>query len=102
MRRLITNIKIALAVSLLSGSLFAQDGEALFKAKCNTCHMLEKNSTGPNLKGVKQKWEDAGEGEMLYDWVKNSTTLIATGKSNMANEVKGFNPTDMPAQAVSN
>lgn len=102
MRRLITNIKIALAVSLLSGSLFAQDGEALFKAKCNTCHMLEKNSTGPNLKGVKQKWEDAGEGEMLYDWVKNSTTLIATGKSNMANEVKGFNPTDMPAQAVNN
>ena len=102
MRRLITNIKIALAVSLLSGSLLAQNGEALFKAKCNTCHMLEKNSTGPNLKGVKQKWEEAGEGEMLYDWVKNSTTLIATGKSNMANEVKGFNPTDMPAQAVSN
>jgi len=89
-------------VSLITTSLFAQDGEALFKAKCNTCHLVDKASTGPILKGVKQKWSDAGETEMLYDWVKNSTGLIAGGKSKMANEIKGFSPMEMPAQIVSN
>ena len=102
MKSLYTTLKTTLIVILINTALFAQDGEALFKAKCNTCHMVDKNSTGPILKGVKQKWEDAGEGEMLYEWVKNSTNLIAGGKSSMANEIKGFNPTDMPAQAVSN
>ena len=89
-------------VALVSTTLFAQDGEALFKAKCNTCHLVDKASTGPILKGVKQKWTDAGETEMLYEWVKNSTGLIAGGKSKMANEIKGFSPMEMTAQTVSN
>lgn len=89
-------------VAMVSTTLFAQDGEALFKAKCNTCHLVDKASTGPILKGVKQKWSDAGETEMLYDWVKNSTGLIAGGKSKMANEIKGFSPMEMPAQTVTN
>ncbi len=98
-----STIQIALfIVALVSTTLFAQDGEALFKAKCNTCHLVDKASTGPILKGVKQKWTDAGETEMLYDWVKNSTGLIAGGKSKMANEIKGFSPMEMTAQTVSN
>ena len=102
MKSLYITLKTTLIVILINTALFAQDGEALFKAKCNTCHMVDKNSTGPILKGVKQKWTDAGEGEMLYEWVKNSTNLIAGGKSSMAKEIKDFNPTDMPAQTVSN
>ena len=93
---------ILFVVALVSTTLYAQDGEALFKAKCNTCHLVDKASTGPILKGVKQKWSDAGESEMLYEWVKNSTGLIAGGKSKMANEIKGFSPMEMPAQTVSN
>jgi len=89
---------IALCTSL---SLLAQDGAALFKAKCNTCHMVDKNSTGPLLKGAKQKWNDAGEGDLIYEWVKNPQTLIASGKSKMANEIKNFSPTDMSPQTVS-
>ena len=97
------NISVA-AFALLFGAQFtnAQDGAGLFKAKCNTCHMVDKNSTGPLLKGVKQKWTDAGEAEMLYDWVKNPQNLIASGKSKMANEIKAFSPTDMTPQAVTN
>lgn len=97
------NISIAVA-SLLFGAqqVNAQDGASLFKAKCNTCHMVDKNSTGPNLKGVKQKWTDAGEAEMLYEWVKNPQNLIASGKSQMANAIKSFSPTDMTPQVVTN
>lgn len=97
--------KISLAaIAILFGTqqTIAQDGAQLFKAKCNTCHMVDKNSTGPLLKGVKQKWTDAGEAEMLYDWVKNPQNLIASGKSKLANEIKGFSPTDMTPQAVTN
>jgi cytochrome c oxidase cbb3-type subunit 3 len=64
--------------------------------------MVDKNSTGPNLKGVKQKWTDAGEAEMLYDWVKNSEALIASGKSKLANEIKGFSASAMTPQVVTN
>ena len=96
---------ISLAVfSFFIGSqeTIAQDGAALFKAKCNTCHMVDKNSTGPILKGVKQKWIDAGEAELIYEWVKNPQTLIAGGKSQMANVIKSFSPTDMSPQVVTN
>lgn len=98
-------ITLSLTVIALIFSLqqtFAQDGAQLFKAKCNTCHMVDKNSTGPILKGVVKKWADAGESEMLYEWMKNPASLIATGKSQMANAIKAFSPTEMPAQAVTN
>lgn len=98
-------IKISVAaIAFLFGSqhISAQDGAGLFKAKCNTCHMVDKNSTGPLLKGAKQKWTDAGEGELIYEWVKNPQTLIASGKSQMANAIKSFSPTDMTPQVVTN
>lgn len=97
----INNFLIAI-IFFGTGFVYAQEGEQLFKTRCNTCHQIEKNSTGPMLKGAKQKWEDAGEGAMLYDWVKNSSTLIASGKSARAKEVAGFSATAMPAQDVTN
>ena len=97
------NISLAtFALIIASQQTIAQDGAALFKAKCNTCHMVDKNSTGPILKGVKQKWTDAGEAELIYEWVKNPQTLIAGGKSQMANAIKSFSPTDMSPQVVTN
>jgi len=80
----------------------AQEGEQLFKSRCNTCHQIDKNSTGPKLKGVKQKWVDAGEGDNLYAWISNSTNLIASGKSQLAKDIAGYSPTAMPAQTVTN
>lgn len=100
--RLISSILLGGTLLILSSvSLLAQDGAALFKAKCNTCHMVDKNSTGPLLKGVKQKWIDAGEAELIYEWVKNPQSLIASGKSKMANEIKNYSPTEMSPQGVS-
>jgi cytochrome c oxidase cbb3-type subunit 3 len=102
MERYFKTIVMAIAMVFAGHVTFAQDGEALFKAKCSACHMLDKNSTGPLLKGVKQKWEDAGEGAMLYEWVKNSQNLAASGKSKMATEVEKWSPSAMTAQDVSN
>lgn len=91
-------VALVLNVQFLAHS---QDGEALFK-QCNVCHLLGKNSTGPNLKGVKQKWIDGGEQENLYAWVKNSTELIASGKSKLAKDIEGFSASAMSNQNLSN
>ena len=102
MKKLFIKATVLIGLTFGANTTQAQDGQALFKSKCNTCHLLDKASTGPMLKGVKQKWTDAGEAEMLYQWVQNSTGLIGTGKSKMANEIKGFSPMEMPAQQVTN
>lgn len=82
--------------------VFAQDGEALFKAKCSTCHKVDGNMIGPNLKGVKQKWTDASEGDLIYEWIKNSDMLIASGKSKMAAAIKDYDASTMSPQVVTN
>lgn len=96
-------IKQLLTLAALFLAIMANgQGEALFKSKCNTCHAVDKNSTGPWLKGVKAKWADAGEGPLLYDWVRNSGSLIAGGKSKMALAIKDFSGTEMPPQQATN
>lgn len=93
---------VALLITLFAqGNLYAADGAQLFKSRCNMCHMVDKNSTGPKLQGAKQKWVDAGEGDLIYDWVANSSTLISSGKSARAKEISAFSPTAMPPQTVS-
>ena len=54
---------------------FAQDGEALFKANCASCHKIDKDFTGPKLQG----WKDrVPGGEWIYKWVANSAILKET------------------------
>ena len=91
---------IILVFWIHNGNAFAQDGKSLFKAKCNTCHSLKKDGIGPKLQGAKQKWIDAEEGEMIYEWVTNSDRLITSGKSKMANAIKGFSISTMSPQDV--
>lgn len=63
---------------------FLGQGEALFKAKCATCHQVYKNGTGPMLSGARQRWADAGEKDLIIEWVKNNVALRASGKSKRA------------------
>ncbi len=50
----------------------AQDGGALFSAKCGTCHQPHKDGTGPKLVGVREAWAAGGAGETaIYEWVRN-------------------------------
>lgn len=81
--------------AVFSNFAFAQ-GEGLFKAKCATCHMTHKNSTGPKLFGVKAKWAAAGAKEgSLYQWVNNWQTAAANDP--YAAEVSKWSPTAMSA-----
>ncbi len=59
----------------------ADQGKALFKANCGSCHnksMLD-DMTGPALGGINERWE--GREELLYQWIRNSSAVIASGDS---------------------
>ena len=56
-------------------SVFAQNGEALFKANCASCHKPDKDFTGPALKGARDREPDK---DWVYGWVHNPAGHIAT------------------------
>jgi len=71
----------------------AQDGKALFIAKCNSCHSgdMKTDNTGPALGGVQDRWSDP---EKLHEWIHNNLALIASGYPK-AVEVSKMKPTAM-------
>jgi cytochrome c551/c552 len=97
----IKTLGLALAIiAMIPSSFTAQDGAALFKANCASCHKVLKNSTGPKLKGARALWEAEGEGEMIYEWIKNPIELVESGKSKRAGVVVNYSKSNMAAQAV--
>jgi len=86
---------LALIFSLSSyNNANAQDGKALFQANCASCHNPLKDATGPALQG---KSKEVPSKQWLYDWVHNSSKLIASGDK-YANEIYNkWNKTAMTA-----
>ncbi len=58
-------------------TLQAQDGKAIYQAQCATCHALDKQLTGPALRGVETRgpWTDRKE---LVKWIHNPGGYIPT------------------------
>jgi len=60
-------------------------GKALFKSQCQSCHLPDKKMTGPALYDVESRWKEKGayEGkpgeEWLYLWIRNNSSVLATG-----------------------
>lgn len=87
----------ALTLVFLAGTFTTHaQGEALFKAKCASCHQPHKNGTGPKLFQVRQKWSDGGAKEgSIYQWVNNWQNAAATDP--YAKGVAAWSPTAMQA-----
>lgn len=58
-------------------SLQAQDGKTIFGANCATCHAIDKDLTGPALRGVETRgpWTNRAN---LVKWVHNPGAFIPT------------------------
>ncbi len=52
-----------------------KQGESLFKINCKSCHKIDKDATGPALKGVTQRQELS----WLMEWIAKRVNLIAGG-----------------------
>lgn len=71
-------------------------GDALFKAKCATCHQIFKDGTGPKLYQVRKKWEEGGAKEgSIIQWVNNWNAAAAADP--YAQSVSQWSPTAMSA-----
>ena len=66
---------VLFALLSFSSDVLAQDGKALFKANCASCHKPDKDYTGPALQGWKSRQPDG----WVYKWVANPAGLIASG-----------------------
>lgn len=89
-QRLITLFLALFTFSVINSS--AQDGAAIFKAQCSSCHIMGGASTGPDLVGVVDRW--GGDMAALRVWVKNWKNAVAAGYPR-AVEVQNFSPTAM-------
>lgn len=82
-----------------SADVFAQGdpaaGKALFNTHCAACHHLDKNMTGPALRGVTERLDN----EWLHKWIRNSSEVIKSGDAyavKIFDEYKGSVMTAFP------
>lgn len=68
-------ISVIFLTMFSAGSAIAQDGEALFKANCTSCHAVKDKVVGPALKGIEQRRPE----EWLIKWIKNSQAVVKSG-----------------------
>jgi cytochrome c551/c552 len=61
--------------NILAVTVFAQDGEALFKANCTSCHAINDKVIGPALKNTHSKHSE----EWMVKWIKNSQAMVKAG-----------------------
>lgn len=52
------------------------DGAALFNSTCISCHKLDKEFTGPKLKGALERW--GGDKKAMYAFIRNPMESIST------------------------
>lgn len=87
---------MAIAVAASTSTTYAQ-GEALFNAKCASCHQPHKNGTGPKLFQVRTKWADGGAKEgSIYQWVNN--WQVAAANDPYAQTVSTWSPATAMSQ----
>jgi mono/diheme cytochrome c family protein len=49
-----------------------KSGKYLFEKKCSMCHVLNRESTGPNLANIREIWSKGGaKPNSIYQWVRN-------------------------------
>ncbi|MVZ64862.1 c-type cytochrome [Sphingobacterium sp. DK4209] len=97
--RLAKSISISLvllfAVTTTSQAQDAANGAALFKSNaCNSCHAVGKKITGPDLKGLSERREEA----WIIKWVHNPQGMVDSGDK-QAVELKAEYPTMMAPYA---
>lgn len=66
-------------------------GKDLFNQKCATCHMADKNTTGPKLRNVRAKWTNGGaQSGSVYSWVRDWQSTAK--KDKYAEEITKLSP----------
>jgi cytochrome c551/c552 len=67
---------IFITIFSTQNNILAQDGAALFRTNCGSCHALKKALVGPALEGFTERgpWPDR---KQLYAWIHNPSAFMA-------------------------
>lgn len=90
--------KILLLVILVCSSVVAladpplEEGKAIFTARCASCHNVNKDLTGPALKGVDERRSI----DWIVSFVKSSQSLVKAGDKDAVALFEKFNKIPMP------
>ncbi len=68
------------------------DGKALFESNCATCHHPVDEVQGPPLKGAEARWEEEGQRDLLYEWVRNPNEVADMGNDYVDDLVAEWEP----------
>src|SRR5437868_4356544 len=73
----LTPIFLFILLFTFQNSLFAADGQTVFKTYCASCHKPDADYTGPALKGARERQAAAGlPKDWVYKWVHNTTAMV--------------------------
>lgn len=78
--------------SAASGLGDPENGKSLFNSLCAACHKPYSESIGPALHGVTGKRDQ----QWLYNWIHDSSSLIASGDDEAVAIYEEYNETAMP------
>ena len=78
--------------TILTGLLFflslytihAQEGKQIFQQNCASCHALDKQISGPALRGVTERGPWAEDKKNLHAWIKNAPAFLPTNPYTVA------------------
>ena len=86
-------LAVIFALLLLNNSaIAAPDGKALFQANCASCHNPLKDATGPALQNLDKTFPSK---EWGYNWIHNSSAVIASGDKTAVDIYNKYNKTQM-------
>ncbi len=77
-------------------------GERIFNMTCASCHFVNRDMTGPALKGSKERWIKNSSEENFYAFIKNSGAVIASGDTYANKLFKDWNNLGMPSSNLTN
>jgi hypothetical protein len=83
--RIFASLLLFISLLFFSQKTFSQNGEALFKANCASCHKPLEDFTGPALKGARGREPNP---EWAYKWVDNVNTMVESDPYAKALKVK--------------
>ena len=78
------------------------EGEKLFKANCNSCHLPFTDAEGPALKGARKRWIENSSEQNFYEWIRNSSQLVKSGDPYAIKLKKEWQNKNMPPQNLTN
>ena len=80
-------------ITVDAGDPVLENGRALFQMNCSSCHNLEKEMTGPALKGALARWKN--DTTNVKSFIRNSSAYIKKGDPYTTALFQKYNKTTM-------